>query len=462
MGLFSKPRQAEWRHTHFFELRDALEKEGCALCRLNLASVAHRLDGLAYEDVNDPGLRDQLRASRGFCAHHAWQFARLRSAAQGVAIIYRDVLTEVARILVEGPTHPHGLFAAHRRKASLPSRLLPQAPCPICAGLSETDGQYLGTLIDHLDEEDFSAVYQRSDGLCLPHLSRALDHLTSVEIRRVLFDTARRYLYALLASCNENVDGCTRRLAESLVGVQGALVQVDSLILAARNPEGLEGEKAIEELLPTGGADGCPVCHQVQGTGDRVLAGLPSDGYPSFPSLCNLHAWRFVKLVDHQSTAGRFRRELRDAIGQLTTVSADANSQDGSSPSFPEEWHVCPVEGPLTDLEVSSARHLVKALSLPVIQSAFRRSSGLCLPHLIQALRCGDQAGAEILAQLEADRIQDLVVDLSKYIRKQDYRFRDEPWGKELRSPWRAISLAVGAEGLRGVGAIWWPRRKHR
>jgi hypothetical protein len=42
-----------------------------------------------------------------------------------------------------------------------------------------------------------------------------------------------------------------------------------------------------------------------------------------------------------------------------------------------------------------------------------------------------------------------IVADLDEYIRKNDYRFRDEPRGPEQRSPWRAASAAAAGPGLR-------------
>jgi hypothetical protein len=42
-----------------------------------------------------------------------------------------------------------------------------------------------------------------------------------------------------------------------------------------------------------------------------------------------------------------------------------------------------------------------------------------------------------------------LLADLDEYVRKNDYRFRDEPRGDEQRSPWRAVAAVTGGPGLR-------------
>jgi hypothetical protein len=59
------------RRSGFFNLFDALAEKGCAPCRL-LAKAEHdTLDALLYENVNDPGTREAMSVSLGFCAAHA-------------------------------------------------------------------------------------------------------------------------------------------------------------------------------------------------------------------------------------------------------------------------------------------------------------------------------------------------------------------------------------------------------
>ena len=61
------------RHMTYHDLREALAEPGCAFCRLVARAVDRYLRALLYESVNDPGLREKLRASRGFCRGHAWR-----------------------------------------------------------------------------------------------------------------------------------------------------------------------------------------------------------------------------------------------------------------------------------------------------------------------------------------------------------------------------------------------------
>ena len=54
------------KHLTYFALLDGLEGDGCALCALVRRALERYFDGLMYEKVNDPSIRETLRASHGF------------------------------------------------------------------------------------------------------------------------------------------------------------------------------------------------------------------------------------------------------------------------------------------------------------------------------------------------------------------------------------------------------------
>ena len=61
------------KHMTYHSLREALAAPGCAFCRLVASAVDRYLRALLHESVNDPEVRERLRASRGFCREHSWQ-----------------------------------------------------------------------------------------------------------------------------------------------------------------------------------------------------------------------------------------------------------------------------------------------------------------------------------------------------------------------------------------------------
>jgi hypothetical protein len=75
----------------------------------------------------------------------------------------------------------------------------------------------------------------------------------------------------------------------------------------------------------------------------------------------------------------------------------------------------------------------------------YRSSEGLCLPHFRRALsRMDDEAACESLVQAQRAIWERMVAHLSEIIRKNDYRFRDEPSGEEVGGALRAIAALSG------------------
>lgn len=77
--------------------------------------------------------------------------------------------------------------------------------------------------------------------------------------------------------------------------------------------------------------------------------------------------------------------------------------------------------------------------------TAYEASAGLCLPHFRQALiRVRDEAVYETLLNAQRAIWERLVGHLGEIIHKNDYRFRNEPWGEEADAWLRAIAAVAG------------------
>jgi hypothetical protein len=186
------------KHTVYYNLRDALVREGCPVCHIVLRGVAHYLDGLLYESVNDPGVRKALREARGFCNEHAWQLREI-GGALGIAIIHRDVIETVMASIRRGRYRPTWSLPLQRLQgalrgdqpavatADLVTVLEPQEECPACRQRRIMEDDYLNTLLQHLDDEGLAPALRTSAGLCLPHFRRALQLVRDEEtFRRVV------------------------------------------------------------------------------------------------------------------------------------------------------------------------------------------------------------------------------------------------------------------------------------
>jgi hypothetical protein len=159
-------------------VKAALAKPGCALCRLERDHLQRYLNGFMYEDVTNVDMRAKMRAAQGFCRQHAAQAVRVRDSL-GLAIIYQDILATVSKNLRLGAAAPAlprvGLL---RRLPSLGERLArlvaPGRSCPACAVCEEMTAAALGALLKSVAGAELGNDYEGSDGLCLPHLRRAL------------------------------------------------------------------------------------------------------------------------------------------------------------------------------------------------------------------------------------------------------------------------------------------------
>ena len=103
-----------------YELTLACKKPDCPVCRLEQKSVQQYMEGLLYESVNSPSLRNRLRVSHGFCNEHAWlAIDNHLGDALGFAIIYHDVINSVLRQLDADAVHLPGIYV---------QRVLPLTP----------------------------------------------------------------------------------------------------------------------------------------------------------------------------------------------------------------------------------------------------------------------------------------------------------------------------------------------
>jgi len=79
------------------------------------------------------------------------------------------------------------------------------------------------------------------------------------------------------------------------------------------------------------------------------------------------------------------------------------------------------------------------------LRSAFKASTGLCLPHLRRALELvRSEAAFDLLVAITREKLVKLEAELDEFIRKHDYRFRHEKFDAEGDSWQRALAQIVG------------------
>jgi len=87
----------------------------------------------------------------------------------------------------------------------------------------------------------------------------------------------------------------------------------------------------------------------------------------------------------------------------------------------------------------------------PELAQAFGQSDGLCVPHTARLIAQGSHhARLPAILAAQQEHMQALHDDLREFIRKQDYRFAHEPFGREANAWQRVVALIVGANPRSG------------
>lgn len=104
----------------------------------------------------------------------------------------------------------------------------------------------------------------------------------------------------------------------------------------------------------------------------------------------------------------------------------------------------CPMCAARTQIEEPLFIGLLRNLDDPSFVQSFQQSAGLCRVHLATGLRMADSEQSRKLAALQATIWRRVEADLDEFIRKHDYRFKEEIFEDE-RDIWlRALRLSSG------------------
>ena len=156
----------------YHDLLDAFSEPGCPVCRLALRSIERFIASTNRDLVNTPDVWNEIMASQGFCNLHAQQWLSTAHPL-GTAFIYEALLERIGKeIERQKPGKGGGLRS--RLGAGNPSALMPEKRCLVCLHREEQEALLIATLLKGFGETSFRTLYQRSPGLCVPHLRTAL------------------------------------------------------------------------------------------------------------------------------------------------------------------------------------------------------------------------------------------------------------------------------------------------
>lgn len=220
-------------------------------------------------------------------------------------------------------------------------------------------------------------------------------------------------------------------------------------------------------------APSCALCEIARQNNPRYVEALldesvidveQRDTWRAARGLCNWHAWMAVKTPQAAgSLAILYHDVLRFDLSEFGPVAATVGvgGWNGASRRFArrlrnwlQAWRAgptCPACRTWLEQERLYAQVLLNDWREPALYGAFAESAGLCWPHVrrLAAWHPGHENLVPFLTAQHAclERLRD---DLESFIRKLDYRFADEPYGREADAWRRAAALYAGGAGWRG------------
>jgi hypothetical protein len=470
----------------FIGFKAACEQPGCPICNFTLRGGRRYLSAFVHEGVLDVGMRLEISRARGFCGAHAWQVHQLEWAewrdGLGVGIVYEDLcgaaiamlaasrkpLSPLMRRVAAWTGLPLEMQSVHRAHESL----YPEGLCPACEHQRFDERYALKELAVQLSQPETRSSYDEwlshSGGMCREHLRRfragrsARAHSsprggtglrpTPEVLHRVTEVTQRNAedLAAKLATLPSGPSDAEERIAP--IEQATALLFGGVMLHRARyqvTPEPLAAARRAL-LEPDAALMACTICRRVRGaevTWVRILlervAASPSEVAlkQEASGLCPFHGALLlsVAIVEQSPIAAvaAFYRGMLIRCGEENTGptgNGRAPELDGRIVS--EGCAACRIAGRAAGQTLQS---------LAGFDPPTARVGSCCLPHFRTLLDLAqDDAARQVWMAQQEERLNALLVELKEYLRKHDYRYRDEPWGEELSSPVRAVAAFSG------------------
>ncbi|MEP7134018.1 MAG: DUF6062 family protein [Chloroflexota bacterium] len=153
------------------ELLEACSLTGCPVCRVGAQTVRRYLKSLFYEYVNDLDMRANLVKSLGFCGEHVQLLLSHKIAdTLGASIIYEHLVKVILR---EFPKDSQSKELS-RKISKFVSASEGLGECLACTHRNETINYTLNQMSTALSDAVLREALEKSDGLCMKHLSQLL------------------------------------------------------------------------------------------------------------------------------------------------------------------------------------------------------------------------------------------------------------------------------------------------
>lgn len=214
-------------------------------------------------------------------------------------------------------------------------------------------------------------------------------------------------------------------------------------------------DQMYSDLLKACAQPGCPLCRMSLESVRRYLEStmyeFVNDGgvraaLRAARGYCNRHAWMVTEGYGMVMGAAVIQRDVINAVLQA----AETAPRRQGGPKIAHRLQPtaeCPACAHQHRMEDIAIQTLLKYLDDPDMAAALDATC-LCLPHFTRALELvQDSDQLERLLRFQRQALQELSDELTELIRKHDYRFADEGFGREADSWLRATGVVSGERG---------------
>ena len=217
--------------------------------------------------------------------------------------------------------------------------------------------------------------------------------------------------------------------------------------------------KLEESLSKTG----CPIC-RLAGEGvasflddliyERVNDYGTRDAIIKSVGFCNRHAWQLVEQGGALGIAIIYRNLAEVAIeaiesgrerSRVRLLQSNYRRKKEELVAAVSPKGKCPACAQEEEVERLYLEALVSVLSSDRLDDLIRDDNALCIPHFRRALLLPmEESAYDKLLKWELSALSHVDAELGEFIRKNDYRFADEPMGSEGDSWSRVVALING------------------
>jgi len=206
--------------------------------------------------------------------------------------------------------------------------------------------------------------------------------------------------------------------------------------------------------------EGCPLCFIINKATHKSMddflhesindPGLRA-GIKASMGFCNRHAWQLQKFGDGFGQAIVYDDLIKMVLEKLGEINTDVSIKDllkklGSTKPPKKVCMFCKWE---KDVEERYISVFWESFDDSELSFQYKSSFGLCLPHISLVLKkCKNAKFGKELISVETVKLSGLIEELKEFMRKHDYRFSKEKFGKEGDSWIRVIEKFIGKEGI--------------